>query len=88
MRQAQELEPLGRLRTYLINIGAWSDAQEEGLREECVNDIDAAVEAYINRRPQPVTDMFDYLFDEPTDRLRQQRALAQRYEASKPNDRG
>jgi pyruvate dehydrogenase E1 component alpha subunit len=88
VQQAWELEPLERLRTYLLNIGAWSEAQEENLKEECVNSIDAAVEAYINRRPQAVGSMFEYLFEQPTDRLRQQRAIAQRYAGNRSDEHG
>ena len=88
VEQARALEPLGRMRTYLMNIGAWSDAQEDGLKEECVEAVDEAVEAYVNRRPQPVTSMFDYLFAETTDRLSEQRAVAQRFGRSDTDGHG
>ena len=88
VEQARALEPLGRLRTYLMSIGAWSEAQEAELKEACVNQIDEAVEAYINRPPQPVSSMFEYLFEEPTDRLQQQLAIARRYAGTNSDGHG
>ncbi len=88
VNEARKLEPLGRLRTYLMSIGAWTEAQEEALREECVDAIDKAVEAYVNTRPQPVAAMFEHLFAEPTERLRKQKATAERFAGSNPKPHG
>jgi pyruvate dehydrogenase E1 component alpha subunit len=86
--RALDLEPLGRLRTYLVNIGAWTEDDEASLKDQCVNDIDTAVESYVNTRPQAVAAIFEHMFAEPTDRLKEQRLVAERYAGSNPRGHG
>jgi pyruvate dehydrogenase E1 component alpha subunit len=69
-------EPIARLRTYLVNQGAWSKADEENLHAECTKRIAAAVESYLATDPQPVPTMFDFLFAELPAPLAAQRAEA------------
>ena len=57
-------DPIARLRTYLVEAGAWSKADEERLVQEINGEIDAAVERYLKTRPQPPEAMFDYLYAE------------------------
>ncbi len=77
---ARAIEPLLRLRRYLVEQGLWDDTREEALRAECVERVDAAVESYINTPRAPVTDMFDYLFEKLPDHLVAQREMAQHYD--------
>lgn len=56
-------EPLARLRHYLEHIGAWSEADEKTLQEECTVDVDKAVAEYQNIPPQPIESIFDYLYE-------------------------
>jgi pyruvate dehydrogenase E1 component alpha subunit len=86
--RAGELEPLIRLRTYLMNIGAWREQDETALKEGCANKIDQAVESYVNTQPQPVAAMFDHLFEQPTERLEAQKLIAKRYAGSNTNGHG
>jgi 2-oxoisovalerate dehydrogenase E1 component alpha subunit len=81
---AWAIEPLVRLRRYLLAAGAWSDAQEQALLHDCAREVDAAVSEYL-RVARPSTDaMFDHLFEVPPAHLDAQRAIARKY-ASKPS---
>jgi pyruvate dehydrogenase E1 component alpha subunit len=69
-------DPIPRLRTYLVEAGAWTKADEERLIEEINGEIDAAVERYLKTQPQPPEAMFDYLYAELPRALAEQRAAA------------
>ena len=70
-------EPVARLRTYLVSQDAWSKEDEERLRAECAEEVEAAVEAYLNTPPPPATAMIDHLFQGlPLPLADQRRALA------------
>ena len=69
-------DPIARLRTFLVDAGAWSKADEERLVEEINGEIDAAVERYLTTQPQPPEAMFDYLYAELPRALAEQRAAA------------
>ena len=56
------LEPLARLRNYLVDIGAWGKQQEEQLLAECAQQIQAAVDEFM-KLPKPAPEaMFDHLY--------------------------
>ncbi len=61
--EALQKEPLIRLRTYLTKQGLWGDDKEQALQTQCQQDVQSAVDTYFNATPQPVTAMFDYLYD-------------------------
>src|SRR5919106_2394980 len=44
-------DPIPRLRTYLVEAGVWTKADEERLVEEINGEIDAAVERYLTAQP-------------------------------------
>ncbi len=69
-------EPIRRLRSYLSEKGVWTKEDEEDLLGECGSAIDKAAEDYLAHPPQPVGDMFDYVFAELPDDLATQRAHA------------
>ncbi len=84
VKDAWKVEPLLRIRSFLVNAGVWDDAKEQALLEECAVKVDAAVSEYL-ARPKPVTDaMFDHLFASLPAHLHEQRRLARKY-ASKPS---
>jgi 2-oxoisovalerate dehydrogenase E1 component alpha subunit len=81
VKQAWTLEPLQRLRAYLYESGAWTEAQEQALLADCARAIDAAVGEYL-KRAKPSTDaMFEHLFAALPPHLREQRAMARKYGA-------
>jgi len=81
-RQADEVqhgwtvEPIKRMRNYLVNLQLWDDAREQALKQSCSAQVDSAVQDYLATPRQPVTAMFDYLFATLPPRV-----LAQREEA-------
>ncbi len=79
LHAAWQQEPLLRARKYLLQLGAWSDAQEEALKAECAREVEAAVDTYASAA-RPHTDaMFDSLFKNPPKSVREQRESARRY---------
>jgi len=84
VKQAWTVEPLIRIRRYLQNAGAWSDAEEQALLQDCTRQVDAAVSEYLAQPKQSTDAMFDTLFAELPQHLREQRATARKY-SSKPS---
>src|SRR5258705_2339906 len=60
---AWKLDPLVRLRTYIVSQRWWTKEDEEKLIAECREKIDAAVAEYLAIPPPSPADMFDYLFE-------------------------
>jgi pyruvate dehydrogenase E1 component alpha subunit len=69
-------EPIARLRAYLVSQKAWGKEDEEKLLTDCVAQVDAAAEEYFAMEPEPVADIFDYLYTELPEDLKAQRAFA------------
>lgn len=76
VQEAWAREPLRRLQRYLIDRGAWSEAEEEAWKAECSRRVDAEVDAYLTTKAQPIEAMFDYTYAELPEDLRRQRAQA------------
>jgi 2-oxoisovalerate dehydrogenase E1 component alpha subunit len=81
VKEAGALEPLIRIRQYLRNTGAWTEAEEQALLKDCTREVDAAVNEYLNTPKQSTDAMFDTLFAELPLHLREQRAIARKYGA-------
>jgi len=60
---AQQLEPIQRLRNYLIKEGAWSEAKENELTEKYQQEVDEAVNRYLTLPKQPATAIVDFLYE-------------------------
>lgn len=56
-------EPIARLQHYLERKGAWSAKDEEKLQAECAIRVDQEVKTYVETPPQPLSAMFDYLYE-------------------------
>ncbi|MGH8592922.1 MAG: thiamine pyrophosphate-dependent enzyme, partial [Gammaproteobacteria bacterium] len=84
VREAEEKEPIGRLRRYLTRVGAWNADKEAQLLAECTGEVEAAVKTYLAAPPQPLTAMFDYLYAKLPRALQEQRAELER--VGGPND--
>ncbi len=63
VEDAWKKEPLLRIRSYLMQTGAWSDAEETALLQQCAAEVDAAVEEYMNQAPQEPESMFKWLYE-------------------------
>jgi pyruvate dehydrogenase E1 component alpha subunit len=84
VKDAWAVEPLIRLRRFLLGAGLWDAAKEQSLLAECALEVDAAVAEYLTRT-KPATDaMFDHLFAALPARLHEQRLIARKY-GSKPS---
>lgn len=77
-----KVEPLIRVRKYLMDSGLWSDQDEEKLKAKCAATVEAAVKEYLDTAPQPVGAMFDYLYAELPEALEEQRDEAERFAGS------
>lgn len=76
VEQALINEPIIRFKTYLENQQLWSEQQEQALLDNCSTEVQAAVDEYLNREPQPIQSAFDYHFDTLPEYLIEQRAIA------------
>lgn len=73
---AWKIEPIARLREYLIQQKFWSEQQDIELQKECSQQVEDAVKEYQTKTPEPVTAMFDYLYAELPEALLNQRETA------------
>jgi len=79
VKEAWAIEPLIRLRRFLVKRGGWDDEKERALLEECSLNVDAAVTEYLGRA-KPATDaMFEHLFADLPAHLHEQRLSARKY---------
>jgi 2-oxoisovalerate dehydrogenase E1 component alpha subunit len=93
-RSAEELEahaaldPLKRLRAYLMRQGAWSDAREKALRATLGARVEEATAEYLAAPTRPPHSMFDHLFARLPAALEAQRdalAAAAQADADEPD---
>lgn len=73
---AWELEPVKRLRTYLLSCSQWSKEQEERLIKDCAEKVQAAVDVYLATPPPEPSHMFDHLYATLPSALKPQRDAA------------
>lgn len=67
------LDPVARLRAYLIDAGLLSDHEEERMREAIEEEVKAAVAAAEARGPGRPEQLFDHVYADPPARLLDQR---------------
>ncbi|EJB0370019.1 pyruvate dehydrogenase (acetyl-transferring) E1 component subunit alpha [Vibrio parahaemolyticus] len=73
VQTAWQFEPVSRLKTFLINQGAWSDEQEQQWQSDCKEQVELAVERYLNLPQQAPETGFDYLYESLPQELHAQR---------------
>lgn len=76
VNQQWQIEPIVRLRNYLVRAGAWDKEREERLTRECAEQVNQAVEDYLAVPPPPPEHMFDHLYAALPKALENQRAQA------------
>jgi len=74
--EAWKLEPVVRLRHYLMECGVWDKAREDRLLKECNEQVQAAAQAYLDTPPPGAGQMFDHLYATLPAALARQRAAA------------
>lgn len=78
---AWKLEPIVRLRTYLIECRAWDKSKEDALLKECNEQVQAAFQAYSETPPPTIEQMFEHLYATLPAALDKQRAEALSHDA-------
>ena len=73
---AWKLEPILRLRSYLTERGAWDKSKEDALLKECNEQVQAALQAYVDTPPPRVEQMFEHLYATLPAALQKQRTNA------------
>jgi 2-oxoisovalerate dehydrogenase E1 component alpha subunit len=70
-------EPIGRLRSYLTGLGAWSKDKEETLLQEYGRAAEDAAAAYLATAPLPPAAIFEHVYaNPPADLIEQQEVLS------------
>ena len=75
LKQAWENEPIKRLQSYLSAQNWWDETQEKTWTQTCQQQVDEAVQRYLNVAPDTPESMFDYLYDEWPDVMEEQLTL-------------
>lgn len=73
LKQAWQYEPVSRLKAYLMSQNAWSDEEEERWLEHSKNEVEHAVQRYLDLPPQAPESAFDYLYEHLSPDLHAQR---------------
>ena len=76
VESAWKREPIGRMKTYLMDQNKWSDAQETELLEDAARQVEAAVAEYQAVGDPSIESMFDYMYGEMPSDLEAQRDRA------------
>ncbi|HYM35733.1 MAG TPA: pyruvate dehydrogenase (acetyl-transferring) E1 component subunit alpha [Steroidobacteraceae bacterium] len=79
VKAAWAREPIKRTRALLDRSKWWDDHQEIALKTECSQQVEAAVQEFLNMPKQSTDAMFDYLFANPPQNLQAQKELARRF---------
>ena len=74
--EATPKEPIRRFRHFLHQQQLWDEAKEKALLESCAEEVQQAVDEYLDATPQPITSIFDYHYAELPEYLIEQRAIA------------
>lgn len=69
-------EPIRRFRHYLHQQHLWNETKEKELLNKCAEEVQLAVDEYLNKSPQPITSIFDYHYAQLPEYLIEQRAIA------------
>ena len=74
--KASPKEPIRRFKQFLEQQKLWDEQQEDTLQKNCSDEVQAAVDEYLNTPPQAITSIFDYHYQTLPDYLVEQRAIA------------
>jgi len=69
----EEKDPLPRFESFLRETGRLDDDHYEEIEADVEDAVDDAIEAALAVEDPPTDDMFEYVFETPTDRQREQR---------------
>jgi len=72
VEQAKQNDPIKRLKHYLEEIKCWDAKQEKMWQQSCKETVNQAAEAYLAMPPQKPTEIFEHLFEQMPDNLKEQ----------------
>lgn len=76
LQEAWKHEPIARLRKFLLKKNWWDEKKENDLLSECNKNVTQAVDDFFNTPAPQVQDMFDHMYAELPESLKQQRQKA------------
>ncbi len=76
VQQQWLLEPILRLRNYLVRLNAWDKEREAALHRDCAAQVDQAAQAFLKTPAPAASAMFDHLYATLPRALETQRAMA------------
>jgi 2-oxoisovalerate dehydrogenase E1 component alpha subunit len=76
VKDASTKEPIRRFRHFLHQQNLWDESKEKALLERCAEEVQQAVDEYLNTPMQPITSIFDYHYATLPDSFIEQRAAA------------
>jgi len=85
---ARTVEPLIRIRQYLMDLGIWDEKKEAALLDEAAAKVDAAVEQYLHTPKAGIESMFDHMYAQWPEQLEEQRQHAIRYSGTNGDAHG
>jgi 2-oxoisovalerate dehydrogenase E1 component alpha subunit len=82
VKEAWAREPIKRTRTLLERLQIWDEQKETALKNECAQQVEAAVREFLSTPKQNTDAMFDYLYATLPRNLQPQKTMARRYSGS------
>ncbi len=79
VEDARKLEPLIRIRKYLMDSGTWDEKKEQDLISDCQARVDEAVKNYLATPPPGPESMFDFMYEKLPLAMAEQRDTAIAY---------
>lgn len=77
VKAAWEKEPILRLKKYLFSQNILTETLDQSIQEKCSQEIENAVNEYLNKKPAPMSDIFNYLYQNlPEELLEQQQTVS------------
>jgi len=76
VQRALLCEPIPRFKRFLEDHSGWTQQAEDQLLTACSEEVQQAVDEYLNRPGQPISSIFDYHYATLPDYLVEQRATA------------
>jgi len=73
VNQHWQLEPVGRLKNFMMKQAIWDEEKENALLTECASDVEEAVNAYLSTEAQQPESMFEYMYAKMPHDLKKQR---------------
>jgi 2-oxoisovalerate dehydrogenase E1 component alpha subunit len=81
VKEAWTREPIARTRALLERLKLWDEKKEATLKEECAQQVEAAVQEFLTTPKQSIDTMFDHLYGNMPPSLKAQKEFARKYGA-------